>query len=50
MSDQQSPETKNSDAPGDQDEAMQRQAPTQVDGLAEKAEEETEQDKGGYDH
>lgn len=50
MSDQQSPETKNSDAPGDQDEAMQRQAPAQVDCLAEKAEEEAEQDKGGYDH
>mgnify|MGYP000011639417 CR=1 FL=1 len=37
MADQQIPETKNSDAPGDQDQAAQ-QAPAEVDGLAAKAE------------
>ena len=53
MADQQIPETKNSDAPGDQDQAAQ-QAPTEVDGLAAKAEQsekETEEnDEGGYVH
>ena len=53
MTEQPNTEMKNSDAPGDQDQAAQ-QGPAEVDGLAEKAEQaETETEKnddGGYGH
>lgn len=42
MKDQQTPEMKNSDAPGDQDQAAQ-ESPVEAEGLAEKAERETKE-------
>lgn len=49
MNESHAPEMKNSDAPGDQDQAAE-QSPAEVDGLAEQVEEETEESEGGYDH
>ena len=53
MAEQPNTEMKNSDAPGDQDQAAQQQ-PAEVDGLAEKAEQAEKEtvadDDGGYGH
>ncbi|CAM3939456.1 hypothetical protein [Micrococcus flavus] len=53
MTEQPNTEMKNSDAPGDQDQAAQQQ-PAEVDGLAEKAEQAEKEtvadDDGGYGH
>ena len=47
MSEQQTPEMKNSDAPGDQDQAAQEK-PVHAEGLAEKAKEAADDGEGGY--
>ena len=53
MTEQPNTEMKNSDAPGDQDQAAQQQ-PAEVDGLAAKAEQAEKEtvadDDGGYGH